>query len=448
MNGKKVSPKRSLGLGWFIAAIIFLLNPCLNVVDILPDFFGYLFLLKGISKWADLCLAMRGAVANISRLRWFMLIKLVSVVFLTLDPGMPVLLTFSFAVLELIYVLPSIGKIFDGMDYFATRYDSKIPTVNINSVKSSTYIFFIGKAALTLLPELCALSSFEYSGYVTSGPQIDFADFRNLFIVINFFFTTMLAILWLVNILPYIVRISKDTPFLTRVLTAYNEEIVGDRNLFIRRKTKSLVAVVIAALVFIPNIAFDNINVIPNFAVGVFIIASWFYMKKLGKPSKAIPIFGVLSVIVGTASFILNIVFELTHGIGIVIHRPDAFKAVKFFNYTRILSAVDYAILGICIVLLFTSLRKIFIPLLTPDKSDDSCITAMNAASVKEMNVKLTVGMVLMLVSLALNLSYAMLRANIHVAFWLIPFTFTVSSIIYVGVTLRDFCDKIDFKYM
>lgn len=448
MKEKTVSPRRSLGYGWFIAAIIFLVNPCLNVVDVLPDFFGYLFLLRGISKWADLCLAMRGAVANISRLRWFMLLKIVSIFLLTLDKGMPVLLTFSFAVIELIYLLPAIGKIFDGMDYFATRFDSKSPTVNVSSVRSITYIFFIGKAALTLLPELCSLSSFEYSGLVTAGPQIDFADFKNLFIVTNLFFTTLLGILWLVNILPYIRRIATDTPFLTRILTEYNEEIADDRNLFLRRRSSSAMITATAALVFLPNMWMDNFSIIPNFAVGIFILASYFYIKKIGKPSKLLPPFAILSVIVGIASFVLNIVFEVIHGIGIVIHRPDAFDAMRFFNYTRILAVFDYILLGVCIVLLFKGLREIVMNLLTPAPTDDPRIASMNAASVKEMKLKLIVGMAEMIVSLVLNLAYILLRANIHDAFWLIPFIVTVGSIIYVGVTLKDFRDKIDFKYM
>lgn len=449
MKEKKASSKMSLGYGWFIAAVIFLVNPCLNVIDILPDFFGYMFLLRAVTKWSDLCLAMRGAVANISRLRWFMLIKMLSVVLIpTTDKGMPLLLTFSFAVIELIYILPAIGKFFDGMDYFATRFDGKSPTMNINSVKSATYIFFIGKAALTLLPELCSLSSFEYSGFVTTAPQIDFADFKNLFIIVNIVFTTLLGILWLVSILPYIQRIAKDTPFLTRILNAYNEEIAGDRNLAVRRNTKSTVTVVIAALAFIPNIALDNFNIIPNFAVGIFILLTWFYMKRLAKVSRWIPISAILSATVGIASFVLNIVFEITHGIGIVIHRPDAAKAIAFYNYTRVLSGLDYVLMGICICLAFIALKRIILMLLEPTPTDDPRIAAMNSTSTKSMQRKLNGGLAVLLISVALNLVYTMIRASIHVAFWLIPFLATVVSVIWVSVMLRDICDQIDYKYM
>ncbi len=448
MKEKTASPKRSLGYGWFIAAIIFLLNPCLNIVDILPDFFGYLFLLRGISKWADLCLAMRGAVENLSRLRWFMLIKMGAIFLLTLDKGMPVLLTFSFAVIELIYLLPAIGKIFNGMDYFATRFDSRSPTVNVNGVKSITYLFFIAKAALTVLPELCSLSSFEYSGLVTAGPQIDFADFRNFFVVINIFFTILLGILWLINILPYIRRISLDTPFLTRVLTAYNEEIAGDKNLAIRRNTKSTVTVVIAALAFIPNIAIDNFNIIPNFAVGIFVFVAYFYIKRLGNASKLMSVSAIFSVIFSIASFVMNIAFEVIHGIGIVIYRPDAFDAIEFFNYTRILSAFDYIFMGISVCLMLAALKPILLELLTPPHSEDTRINAMNTAATKQMSRKFAVGLSAILISIALNFAYAMLRAAIHSVFWLIPFLASVISVICVGVMLKNLCEQIDYKYM
>ena len=73
-------------------------------------------------------------------------------------------------------------------------------------------------------PELCELSSYEYSGWVTATPQVDIANYKGPITAIALFFSLLATVLWLINILPYIGRISKSREFLERVVKAYDEE--------------------------------------------------------------------------------------------------------------------------------------------------------------------------------------------------------------------------------
>ena len=43
-----------MGFGLIIAGLIFLVNPCYNVIDILPDFVGFFLIFRGLSKMAPL----------------------------------------------------------------------------------------------------------------------------------------------------------------------------------------------------------------------------------------------------------------------------------------------------------------------------------------------------------------------------------------------------------
>ena len=43
-----------MGIGYIIAGMFFLFEPFIGVADILPDFIGYLLILHGMSKIADL----------------------------------------------------------------------------------------------------------------------------------------------------------------------------------------------------------------------------------------------------------------------------------------------------------------------------------------------------------------------------------------------------------
>ena len=45
--------KEPLGLSWIGAGMIFLCNPMINIVDILPDFIGLLMIMHGLSKAAE-----------------------------------------------------------------------------------------------------------------------------------------------------------------------------------------------------------------------------------------------------------------------------------------------------------------------------------------------------------------------------------------------------------
>ena len=43
-----------MNIGYLIAGWIFLFNPTVNMIDVLPDVIGYILILKGLSKLADL----------------------------------------------------------------------------------------------------------------------------------------------------------------------------------------------------------------------------------------------------------------------------------------------------------------------------------------------------------------------------------------------------------
>ncbi len=449
MKANTQTPKKRLGYGWFIAAVIFLFNPCINIIDILPDFFGYLFLICGLTKWADLYLGMRVAVDNLSKLRIVMLVKMLAILLVpVVDENWVLILTFGFAIIELMYLLPALGKLFDGMDYFATRFDSQTPIMNVKNVRAFTYIFFILKAALTLLPELCALSDFEYSGYVTSGVQTDFADFRNLFILVNIFFSVLMGILWLVNIVPYINRIAADTPFLNRVLASYDSEIACDKALSLRRNTKKTITFTVAALAFIPNFAFDEFNVVPNFMVGIFVLAALVYLKRLRKPSKLLTIFAVASTVVSAASYSLSVIFESIHGIDIIRYRPDAFDAIALYDVTRVAAIVEYVVLLTLLILLFLELRK-FIPcLLAPAKTDDKRLAAIEEANTKSIKGQLTGALVALIFAVLLNGVYSIIRAMIPAPIWAIPFFVSAICVICVSNMLFRLYEKIEYKYL
>ena len=41
-------------IGYMIVGCIFLFNPFINIIDILPDFIGYLFIMRALTELSDL----------------------------------------------------------------------------------------------------------------------------------------------------------------------------------------------------------------------------------------------------------------------------------------------------------------------------------------------------------------------------------------------------------
>ena len=167
-------------------------------------------------------------------------------------------------------MLPAIGRIFDGFEYFGTRFNGRSVYRDYKNVRTLTYMFFVGKSILVVLPELCSLSSYEYSGYVTAGVQIDFARYKYPLLGVGMFLTALTGILWLVSIIPYWKRIGNDKEFMKRVSDQYDLEVGNDIGLAFRRALYTVLALITAAPVFFLNMWFeDGMNVIPNFLGGL-----------------------------------------------------------------------------------------------------------------------------------------------------------------------------------
>lgn len=447
---KNESPAKKMGLGWLIAAAVFLFNPCINIIDLLPDFFGVVFLINGLRKWGDLCPSIADALQGLERLKWFMLLKAAAMILVPLnDDTFVLVLTFGFAIIEMIYLYPAIGRIFDGFEYFATRFGGRAVYKNYKNVTAITYIFCIGKAVLTVLPELCSLSDYEYDGYVTSGVQINFADYKSALLLVGLFLTTLIGVMWLITLIPYIKRISKETDFLNRVVEQYDSEIASNKGLSIRRSLKSLLIFFTAGTVFIMNIWMDEFNVIPNFVGAVFTLVGFAKLRKYSKTAQRGFLISIVYTVISALSYALSIVFTANYSLTDVMYR---FEAYDLYTYTRIASAVEYIFQAAVILLMISELRKLIVLWLSPDKNmSDKRIVNIYRSSQKELDKKFIISMALFAVCFALNLVMTIFRAEINAElseFWWIPLIASVIWILYQKSCSDALYDQVEYKFM
>ena len=89
----------------------------------MPDFIGYLFILKALSELSDLERNIHNARKRFQSALWVSLVKCALVFgFMIYDSTWYLILTFSFAVLECMYLIPAFSDLFYGISYLEDRH--------------------------------------------------------------------------------------------------------------------------------------------------------------------------------------------------------------------------------------------------------------------------------------------------------------------------------------
>lgn len=155
------------GLKLIFWGLFFFLTPCFAVIDIIPDFIGCLLIRAGLTRIfpADqqLCAARRDA----KRLFVVELLKTASTALFALFPGDPTLVTlvtFVFCVLELVFALPLINSLFDGLGASSIRCEGGAALEGLDGVRLLIKIFIWTRCVCAFLPECFCLFDPRYTG--------------------------------------------------------------------------------------------------------------------------------------------------------------------------------------------------------------------------------------------------------------------------------------------
>ena len=320
---------KSLGFGYIIASFVFLFNPNISIFDVLPDFIGFFLLVLGLAKLADIMPKFADVRESFVKLTWISLAKFLSIVLIVIMPvnekaTFGLVLTFSFAVVDLIFLIPAWNGFFEGLIYLATRKDGTAIFYRkknwgksiTEKLKNLTVAFFIIKECVIIMPELTSLSSYDISGNV-DYKTLDIHHFQPYFRVLSTVFIIVFGIVWMCRMIAYINRIKKDSAFVSRVMDVYREEVLPNTDLFTRRRIKAgLVTLCFAFGLGIDFYVFD-VNTIPDFLSAILFVCGYALLYRYVKASKAAIIAGAVYGLVSLAHwghtlyFVEN--FDITH---------------------------------------------------------------------------------------------------------------------------------------
>ncbi len=388
-----------MGFSLVTAGLFFLFNPTINVVDPLPDFIGYLLIVIGLTKTASVAGKIDTARDQFWKLFLITLVKMLSALFIPFtDDTFTLVLVFSFAVVELMFIYSAFSALFEGIGYTGIRYDgtaalkSKTKKRRISlktakkligrqygqvteetevstgkkkyyflrtvertqSVKAYTLFFMTLKLGLTIIPELPSLQLFEYIGSI-SADVVDYTQFVPLFLTFVWVITLIFGIPWLVRTAAFITSLKKDTPYIEAMRDTYDGEILPN----VPRRTAGIMTPVLTLIglgvVFTFNLYIDHVNATPNFIAAAFMLAAGIMMMRYTKAAATILVSSVFWGMASVYNMIKQTEYFGKYTLNSVRYVPEAAAEHEMLCITN---SVEFAI-GIAVyIFLFVSLIR------------------------------------------------------------------------------------------
>ena len=98
--------------------MIFLFNPHINIIDVLPEVIGYILILHGLSKISDLERNLLSAKDKFFKLAWLSAAKLACLLITPIfDETLYLIFTFCFGLLEVMWMIPAFVDMFHGISF-------------------------------------------------------------------------------------------------------------------------------------------------------------------------------------------------------------------------------------------------------------------------------------------------------------------------------------------
>lgn len=269
-----------------ILSLVFLFNPNMNLIDVLPDCIAYILFAIIIGDLAQTIPYLAECKGAVIKLALVTLIKIpaFSVMYSNMKYGSDIvpLFTFSFTVLEFILIYSAVKNLFLATSYIGERTDcqsvrdkfplSKRRTLSPEMLEKITLAFFLIKGALNVLPELLLLSKESFT------LRKQFRDAYPAVLVISIFVSLIIGAVWLGYALKYVKNIKKkgDLYEAIKSIELYSRPEISSADRTMRKLTDALNLLALSSI-FIFDITvqdFGGRNILPHFIYGLVLFCS------------------------------------------------------------------------------------------------------------------------------------------------------------------------------
>lgn len=322
--------KKDIGLGMLLLAGLFLFNPIVGFIDVLPDCIGFLLICGGIGLLADLNERIASAQKRFQILFWGgvlqVFFELLVYRFLQgqkeeMNPyELPVtVLLFSFLLLVfyLIVLIPAFRDLFLGLERLGERFGispepkpkkrrgNREARSRSERLSARTAVFVVAVTALNLLPELSILTSFEYD---VQNPlfTFDWYKFIGLFRGAGVILVLGFSIVWLLSYLRYFATLRREKEWIERIKTHYAETVLPQTGMLTVRKVHFSFLILFAAILFAVPLRMNYISVLPGVVLAFLAFAAILLLGDLLREQKRFYLSASTLAIVSAAQLIVN----------------------------------------------------------------------------------------------------------------------------------------------
>lgn len=283
-----ITVKKHMGLGGIALAFLFFFNPNLHVMDLLPDFIGYILLCRALGQLADLNESIEGAVALFRRMifidagKWLAILWIFGLAAANERSSSMLLWTFVFSVVELIVLIPAYNKLFEGLTQFGYFYSDEAifgtkegsrRKSNTDRIRNLTVAFVILKSVLTVLPEFTDLTSTSYDENASAVLNLyQYIGHLRFLAALPIF---AVGLIWFFRICAYFRRLRRDTALMNGLRKDYEEKICPKTGRFVRRDFGLACILLLVAVILGLDLRFDQKNLLPDF-LSVILFSSFF----------------------------------------------------------------------------------------------------------------------------------------------------------------------------
>lgn len=486
--------RKNLGLGLTCIAFIFLFNPVVGIIDILPDFIGYLLLCVGLSQIADMndhfgeALRYFKRMILVSSVQIFLFFIFFGMVTGKEQPTAMLLFAFVFAAVDIIFLSHAYHQLFEGILYLSSRmegtaafakrqsdikrYEEKcqreekrvgkenerraarnLPLLRVRSFKepktatariaSYTTFFIVLKAILTVLPEF---SSLTITSMDETKQYVFVYDFIGLYRQVCILALLPFAIVWLVKIIRFIRSIMADMPFMEHLMDKYVTEIQPKTHLFIQRAIKLAFTFLSVALIFNIDFYVDDYSILPDFICPIILIFALLLLRKFVKiPPLTYGLCGIYTIS-SVATYVLSAIFYSNYTLSLTKIRVEAYQA---FQTLQIVKCVDSVLFALMILSLFPVLLSViksytgFSPVSGNNVQMEDKIRYVHTLLTKKAYLAMVLGILCGIAGICY-----ILFVKIATFMWLIDFVVCLTFSVYTIMFLNHVTEEVEYKYL
>ena len=303
-----------MGLQYLIIGCFFLLNPYFSIIDIIPDFIGCIFLMKGLSKVSKVSVSFEFAYKQFGLLLAISAVRLCCIGLITDTKEIwPLIIVLCAGLGEAFLCIRAFNAIFDGLNATSGSPEDALFD-RWKETRQITIIFLIAKQVIAILPELCLLSTGEF-GVVTPDGIQSAANYRMPLLLVSMFIGLFVGIAWFVQIRRYFKKVVADKAYVAHLNDLYLHQYTSVSAVYVADQLKIAMGLLIAAVLLSMELIFDGVNYLPHFVGAIFF---WLAANKLASlPGKSANTRGkftarvaLLYGIVSIPRFIYSIIFS------------------------------------------------------------------------------------------------------------------------------------------